>query len=69
MDIYKVQSLKNVELVIVNASLLISSLLACFFFLYNVLSFLGLLPDKVDFTGNLCLSFPPALHQKGILCH
>lgn len=31
MDIYKVKSLKNVELVIVNASLLIS-LLACLFF-------------------------------------
>ena len=69
MDIYKVKSLRNVELVVVNASLLISSLLACFFFPYNFLSSLGLLPDKVDFTGNLCLSFPPALHQKGILCH
>lgn len=49
MGVFKVKSVRNVEGVIVNANLLISSSFSClplfFNFFYHALSFLGLLPE------------------------
>lgn len=66
MDIYKVKSLKNVELVIVNASLLISSLLVCLFF--SITSYLLLAFCQTKLTLLEICAFPSHSSAEGILC-
>lgn len=72
---FKVKSLRNVEGVIVSASLLISSSFSCllaFYFFNNSLSSLGLSPEEVR-SDRLYSKSVPLLStsscQKGIPCH